>query len=30
MIHARYDLKDGVAAMEKAGQRGVLKVLVAP
>lgn len=30
MIHARYELKDAVAAMEKAGQRGILKVLVAP
>jgi alcohol dehydrogenase len=30
MIHARYELKDGVAAIEKAGQRGILKVLVTP
>lgn len=30
MIHARYELKDGVAAMERASQRGTLKVHVAP
>lgn len=30
MIHARYRLEDGVAALEHAGRRGVLKVLIEP
>jgi threonine dehydrogenase-like Zn-dependent dehydrogenase len=30
LIHARYALADGVAALAHAGQRGVLKVLIAP
>jgi threonine dehydrogenase-like Zn-dependent dehydrogenase len=30
LIHARYRLQDAVAAMTHAGQRGVLKVVVAP
>ena len=28
LIHARFGLDDGVAALEHAGQRGVLKVLI--
>jgi threonine dehydrogenase-like Zn-dependent dehydrogenase len=28
MIHARYSLDDGVAALEHAGRRGILKVLI--
>lgn len=30
MIEARYPLKDGLAAIEKAGEHGVLKVLIEP
>jgi threonine dehydrogenase-like Zn-dependent dehydrogenase len=30
LIHARYALADGVAALEHAGRKGVLKVLIAP
>jgi alcohol dehydrogenase len=30
LIHARYQLKDALAAMMHAGERGVLKVVVAP
>jgi threonine dehydrogenase-like Zn-dependent dehydrogenase len=30
LIHARYRLSDGLAAFERAGQRGTLKVLIEP
>lgn len=30
LIHARYTLDDGLAALEYAGRRGVLKVLISP
>lgn len=30
LIHARYSLAEGVAALEQAGRKGVLKVLIAP
>lgn len=30
LIHARYSLRDGIAAFEHAGQKGVLKVLIEP
>jgi threonine dehydrogenase-like Zn-dependent dehydrogenase len=30
LIHARFPLTDGVAALKHAGQKGVLKVLIQP
>jgi threonine dehydrogenase-like Zn-dependent dehydrogenase len=30
LVHARYALEDGVAALDHAGRKGVLKVLIAP